>query len=65
MPLNDAQIRETIENVLATYPGAFYGATQNARNANGNTAFTALIQAAVRDIETAAQAQEDDCDLAS
>ena len=65
MPLNDAQIRETIESVLATYPGAFYGATQKVRNANGDAAFTALKQAAVGDIETAAQAQEDDCDLAS
>ena len=60
MPMNDSQIRAVIEQQLAKYPGTFYGAAQNApRNANGNRALEALNQAALGDIETAAQTVED------
>ncbi len=60
MPMNDTQIRAVIEQQLALYPGTLFGAAPNApRNANGNRAHDALIQAAQDDIETAAQVEED------
>ncbi len=60
MPMSDTQIREIIEQQLAMYPGTLYGAALSApRNANGNRAHDALIQAAVDDINTAAQDEMD------
>ena len=60
MPMNKTQIRAVIEQQLALYPGTLFGATLNAaRNANGDRAHDALIQAARDDIETAAQVEED------
>jgi hypothetical protein len=60
MPMSDTQIRETIEQQLAIYPGILYGAAQNApRNANGNRAYDSLIKAADDDIKKAAKDEED------
>ena len=65
MPMNDAQIREAIEAVLATHSGALYGTTiTSPRNANGDAAFEELQLASNEDINAAAQAKEDDRDSA-
>ena len=65
MPMNDAQIREAIEDVLAKHSGPLYGTTfTNPRNANGDAAFEALQLASNEDIKEAAQAKEDDRDSA-
>ena len=65
MPMNDAQIREAIEAVLAKYSGPLYGTTiTSQRNANGDAAFEALQLASNEDINAAAHAKEDDRDPA-
>ena len=65
MPMNDAQIREAIEAVLAKHSGPLYRTTiTNPRNANGDAAFEALQLASNEDIKEAAQAKEDDRDSA-
>ena len=65
MPMNDAQIQEAIEAVLAKHSGALYGTTiTSPRNANGDAAFEALQLASNEDINAAAQAKEEDRDSA-
>lgn len=63
MPMNDAQIREAIEAVLAKHLGALYSTTiTSQRNAKGDDAFEALQLASTKDINAAAQAKEGDHD---
>ena len=59
--MNDHEIREAIERMLAAQPGALYSASQSAqRNKSGDAAFSALAAAARADIAAAASTAKDD-----